>query len=108
MTTQTSLASRLAEFFRDRPGAWVDGRALGDLAGVYAWRTRVSDLRRAPFRMVIANRQRRIVRPDGSAFVISEYKFVQESPPRMSASMVMEAGGVSAQSTSVQRELPGL
>lgn len=67
-----SLADRLAEFFRSRPGQWIDGRQLAHVAGSYAWRTRVSDLRRAPYFMTITNRQRR-VRVGDKTFIISEY-----------------------------------
>ncbi len=66
---------RLAQFFRNRPGEWIDGRAIADVAGAYAWRTRVSDLRRGPHAMTIENRQRHVARPDGSTFTVSEYRF---------------------------------
>lgn len=66
---------RLAAFFRERPGCWVDGRTLGPIAGCYAWRSRVSDLRRAPFFMTVENRQRTIDTENGPV-VISEYRFV--------------------------------
>lgn len=75
----TSLVGRLARFFQQHPGEWVDGRALAMIAGNYAWRSRVSDLRRAPFLMTICNRQIRRKAPSGKRFVISEYKFVE--PP---------------------------
>ena len=35
----------LAAYFRDRPGQWVDGTVLAQIAGCYAWRSRCSDLR---------------------------------------------------------------
>jgi hypothetical protein len=72
---QDTLAHRFAEYFRDRPNRWVDGRALAEIAGAYAWRTRVSDLRRPPFRMEIQNRRRTIATTDGR-ITISEYRFV--------------------------------
>jgi hypothetical protein len=74
--SSSSLAARLAQFFRARPHTWHDGRALGPIAGGYAWRTRVSDLRRPPFGMRIDNRQRRIIGGDGSTVVVSEYRYV--------------------------------
>jgi len=79
MSAAPSLVERLAGLFRSRPGVWIDGRALAPIAGAYAWRSRISDLRRAPFRMRIDNRQRR-VRHDGRAIVVSEYRFVSSAP----------------------------
>jgi hypothetical protein len=75
--------SRLAAFFRERPGCWVDGRALALIAGSYAWRTRVSDLRRAPFYMQIENRQRTI-QTDHAPITVSEYRFV---PPAVAQAL---------------------
>jgi hypothetical protein len=73
-----SLAAKLAAFFRRHPNTWHDRKLLGQIAGGYAWRTRVSDLRRPPFNMVIENRQRQ-VEVSGEAVTISEYRFrVQE------------------------------
>lgn len=71
-----TMAGRLAEFFRARPGEWIDGRVVADVAGAYAWRTRISDLRRPPFAMAVENRQRRVERPDGSTFTVSEYRYL--------------------------------
>ena len=34
------------ELFRSRPGVWINVPELVDVAGLCAWRTRVSDLRR--------------------------------------------------------------
>jgi hypothetical protein len=65
----------LAGFFALRPNQWVDGRSLS-FAGSYAWRTRISDLRKPPYGMQIENRQRRMSRPDGSRYTISEYRYV--------------------------------
>lgn len=70
-----TLTDRLAKFFRERPEIWIDGRVLAQIAGAYAWRTQASRLRREPFRMTVENRQRRITRPDGSAFTVSEYRY---------------------------------
>lgn len=70
-------AEILAEFFKRRPLVWIDGREL-EIAGRYAWRSRVSDLRRAPFLMRIENRQRRVQRADGEHVTVSEYRFVPD------------------------------
>jgi hypothetical protein len=72
---EVTRAERLASFFRERPGCWIDGRMLGAIAGSYAWRTRVSDLRRAPFYMQIENRLRTIETENGPV-LISEYRLV--------------------------------
>ena len=67
----------LAEFFRERPGIWHDGRDLARLGGAYAWRTRLSELRMAPYSMNIENRQRRVP-PNGGqpSFTVSEYRLM--------------------------------
>lgn len=64
----------LAAYFANRPNVWIDGRAL-EFAGRYAWRTRVSELRKPPFSMTIENRQRRITREDGMRVTVSEYRY---------------------------------
>lgn len=73
-----SLAAQLAAYFRERPGVWIDGRVLAKVAGFYAFRSRVSDIRRPPFRMNVINRQRHVRGTDGRAFTVSEYAFVAE------------------------------
>lgn len=73
-----SRTEALAAFFKARPNIWVSGLNLASIAGGYAWRTRVSDLRGAPFNMTIENRQRRVVEPGGRRFIVSEYRFVPE------------------------------
>jgi hypothetical protein len=66
----------LAEYFRARPNLWIDGRDL-EFAGRYAWRSRVSDCRRRGLR--IDNRLRRQRHADGSLFIISEYRFIEDT-----------------------------
>lgn len=80
MGKQETRVHRLAAFFLERPGCWVDGRVLAPIAGAYAWRTRISDLRRAPFLMTIENRQRTIQAGDGPC-VISEYRYQPMTVP---------------------------
>lgn len=68
-----SLVETLAAYFRARPRQWIDGLALAQVAGSYAWRSRLSELRRPPFTMTIENRQYKRDR-----FTVSEYRFVPE------------------------------
>lgn len=75
MTAAKSRNELLAAFFRARPAVWVDGREL-EIAGRYGWRSRVSDVRRPPYGLTIENRLRRVRRPDGSAYVVSEYRYL--------------------------------
>jgi len=75
-----SLAASLAQFFRSRPGIWIDGRELARIAGSYAWRTRTSDIRRKPFNMRIDNRQRKVEVRDGQVITVSEYRYVPPAP----------------------------
>ena len=70
-----SMCARLARYLIAHRGEWVDGRELSKVGGYAAYRTRLSDLRKAPWFMDIANRYRH-VKEDGRKFVISEYKLV--------------------------------
>ncbi len=69
-----SRCAKLAKLFIENRGKWIDGRICAAEAGAYAWRTRISDLRHAPWLLSIENRQRRVDAPDGETYVISEYK----------------------------------
>ena len=69
-TGGATLCDRLAAHFKARPGVWIDGRELAEVAGAYAWRSRVSDLRREPYYMAIENRQRKV-----DDYTISEYRY---------------------------------
>ena len=89
MSTRVTLCDTLAAYFKARPNTWIDGMELARVAGQYAWRSRVSNLRRPRrlgglYEMAIENRQRRIHRQiviDGKAcaagsYVVSEYRYV--------------------------------
>jgi hypothetical protein len=65
-----TLVDRLQAFLEARPNEWVDGLALAQIAGAYAWRTRLSDLRQRG--LVIENRVRRVEQ----RFKVSEYRLV--------------------------------
>jgi len=71
---EPSLCDRLAAYFKARAGQWLDGRDLAMVAGAYAWRSRVSDLRRAPYHLAIENRLRREGR-----YTVSEYRLCPNS-----------------------------
>ena len=64
-----SLADRLESEFKRNPGVWYDGLYLAAIGGAYAWRSRVSDLRKRG--MTIENRQVRSGR-----FTTSFYRWV--------------------------------
>ena len=70
----SSYRERIAVLFRAHPGAWMDGLALAQVGGAYAWRSRVSECRQGG--MVIENRQR--TRADGST--VSEYRYLPPEP----------------------------
>ena len=70
-----SLCDRLEHFLKDRPCVWTDGRQLSTLAGSYAWRTRVSELR-TKRGMFIQNRVRSVKTASGSMVRVSEYRYV--------------------------------
>jgi hypothetical protein len=98
-----TLNDRLEEFLKARPNAWIDGSYLAQVAGKYAWRSRVSDLRR--HRGLTIENRLSVIRPhesfcalhqatDGSGecsclrprFTISEYRYVPDLPTRVEPS----------------------
>lgn len=72
--TTLSKTEQLARFLRRHPNQWIDGKVLPAVAGQYAWRTRVSELRLAG--MDIRNRQMRFRGQDGQVYTVSEYRLV--------------------------------
>lgn len=71
-----TLIAELAAYFTRRPNVWIDGRELARVGGVYAWRSRISDLRRYPWCFRIDNRLRRVTTDAGDDVVVSEYRLV--------------------------------
>jgi hypothetical protein len=69
-----SLVESLAMYFKRHEGHWIDGRALATVAGSYAWRSRVAELRKPPFSMPVENRVR-TVKDEGKTWRISEYRY---------------------------------
>jgi len=75
-----TFRDRVEEYFRARPDQWIDGLAIAQVGGAYAWRSRVSDCR--TLGMTIENRQRKV-----GEVTISEYRFVP-------ANVVEAKGGI--------------
>ena len=69
----TTMLDRAEALFRARPGEWIDGREIADVAGCYASRTRISELR-TKRGMVIENRLRRL--KTSTRYTVSEYRWV--------------------------------
>jgi len=71
-----TLTDRLERFFREHPDTWIDGKDLAGTAGTYAWRSRVSDVRRRlrPWGYTITNRQRRVRLSKDRLYTVSEYR----------------------------------
>lgn len=77
-----SLTERLAGYFLAHPDQWIDGKVLAQIAGGYAWRTRVSDLRKPPHEFSISNR----VRTEefmGQTWKVSEYRYNSPAVARL-------------------------
>jgi hypothetical protein len=73
-----TLTDRLERFFREHPNTWIDGKDLAGTAGTYAWRSRVSDVRKR-FKAQggdILNRQKRIYINKDTCVVRSDYQAV--------------------------------
>ena len=66
-----TLTDRMASYFREREGCWCDVADLAAIGGLGGWRTRVSELRHAPWGYTIDNRLLRW--PDGRNR--SQYRF---------------------------------
>jgi hypothetical protein len=71
----TTFRERVASFLRQHEGEWIPAIAFEPIAGRQAWRTRLSECR-VLLGMDIANRCRLVRRPDGSAYKLSEYRYV--------------------------------
>jgi hypothetical protein len=69
LVTPETFRDRLAAYLVARPGQYIDGLVLATIGGVYAYRTRLSELR-TQLGMDVRNRQRRTGRK-----VISEYAY---------------------------------
>lgn len=69
-----TLTDRLERFFLEHPNTWIDGKDLAGIAGTYAWRSRICNVRERG--LAIENRQRRIKLAKDRHYVISEYRAV--------------------------------
>lgn len=71
-----TFTDAVADLFRARPNQWIDAKDIMAVGGLYAWRTRLSDCRRA-FGMAIEN-EWHTERRDGRTFRVSRYRWVTE------------------------------
>ena len=72
---RVSLTAKLARYFAARPNQWINAKELLHIAGFAAWRTRLSELRRPPYNMVIENSVERID-CDGDMLTLTRYRYV--------------------------------
>lgn len=70
-----TFTQRIRDFFVAHAGQWVRATQLEAIGGRQAWRTRVSDARRA-YGLTIENRVRTVTRADGTCYRVSEYRYV--------------------------------
>lgn len=72
-----AFVEQIKIYFTRRPGVWINADRLAHVGGKHAWRTRVSDCRRA-YGMCIENRLRRVQLggSGGQTFTISEYRYI--------------------------------
>jgi hypothetical protein len=78
----------LAAYFRERPGRWLDGREISVIAGFYAFRSRISDVRKQ-YGLTIENRQRRCVGANGR-YTVSEYRYNPTQPTTPPRTLLFE------------------
>lgn len=69
-----SRLAATARFFLARPNRWIDAHEIARVGGTLAWRSRVSELRRSPYRLDIRNRTVPILHADGTRVLASEYR----------------------------------
>ena len=73
----TTHVQRLAAYFLLRPNQWVSALELVEIGGRLSWRTRLSDLRKPPFGMVIESDVSEVRRRPGGGYErISKYRYV--------------------------------
>ena len=76
MADTLTFTEKVRDLFLAHPNQWLDGMTLAQVAGQYAWRSRVSDARRF-FHLHIENRVRVFKdRADGKFYKKSEYRYV--------------------------------
>ncbi len=71
--TRLSYRQQVANHFKARPRIWINGLEIAKFAGAYAWRSRISDVRRVDG-LNIENR----LRSNADGVVVSEYRY---NPP---------------------------
>lgn len=85
----------LAAYFTARPNTWISALDLMPLGGLCGWRSRLSDLRRAPHFLNIRNQTRVVIAADGRRVLISEYmNFLNVTAPNMAPREVTTTEGV--------------
>jgi hypothetical protein len=78
-----TLVAALAAYFQQRPNQWVPAERLLEVAGSYAWRTRISDLRRPPYGMIIENEWHTETFM-GRSYRVTRYRFVPSGKGNLS------------------------
>jgi hypothetical protein len=74
LLARNSACSRLAKALLAKRGDWIDGHELARIGGFFAFRTRLSELRDAPWHLDVRNQTRHVKGEDGRHFIISEYR----------------------------------
>ena len=75
LLTRDSMCARIARHLLAHRGQWIDGQVLSKLGGYAAYRTRISDLRKAPWCLNVENRYRHMKDGDRK-WIVSEYRCV--------------------------------
>ena len=88
---RTGYTTKVLELFKANPKVWIKAEHFMDIAGVMAWRTRISDARKIVEKEggVIENRLTHIVKGDPekeAAFIVSEYRYLPYVPQGRDAS----------------------
>jgi hypothetical protein len=82
---RTAACIQLAVYFLARPNQDIPAPDLVPLGGLCSWRTRISDLRKAPYHLDIRNETRTARRADGSAYKASFYRYIPAEEGRIAS-----------------------
>jgi hypothetical protein len=74
LLAKDTMCARVARLLLANRGTWVDGTEIARVGGAYAWRTRLSDLRKTPWCLTVENQMRHVDAGGGHYYKVSEYR----------------------------------
>jgi len=90
VSDSATYTERVRDTFLARPGEWIDGLELERIGGRYAWRSRISDVRRY-YGLTIENRVQTVRGEDGTVYRRSEYRYSAPKPADATEWLMLES-----------------